>query len=151
MYIFPNEKKLKEYVQAFFSSYIFAHINRDLLPYIKDHHEKGHKIVLVTEVMEPLAKEFQKYLKAKGCISTLLEKKNRIYTGSIKQLCWKETKAIEATNYANQHHINLNKSYAYADSHHDIPLLEIVWHPMTVNPQPKLVVEAKKRDWTILF
>jgi phosphoserine phosphatase len=44
----------------------------------------------------------------------------------------------------------MEKSYFYSDSLNDLPLLEVVTHPIATNPDPRLRAEAEKRQWPIL-
>lgn len=37
----------------------------------------------------------------------------------------------------------------FTDSIHDLPLLELVGHPVAVNPDPRLRIVARQRGWTI--
>lgn len=41
-------------------------------------------------------------------------------------------------------------SYFYSDSHNDLPLLELVSHPIATNPDPILTAYAQQRSWPIL-
>ena len=45
--------------------------------------------------------------------------------------------------------IDLENSYAYSDSHHDIPLLEAVGNPRVINPDTLLQLYAQKKHWPI--
>ncbi|MGH7338800.1 MAG: HAD family hydrolase, partial [Myxococcota bacterium] len=44
---------------------------------------------------------------------------------------------------------DLTKSYAYADSLSDLPMLESVGHPVAVNPDPRLRRIARERRWAV--
>jgi len=48
-----------------------------------------------------------------------------------------------------QFDLNLAKSYFYTDSAEDMPLMEIVGHPIAINPDPKLSNFAFQNDWPI--
>ena len=50
---------------------------------------------------------------------------------------------------ATRAHINLPQSYAYSDSITDLPMLELVGHPVAVNPDKELAREAREREWEI--
>ena len=45
---------------------------------------------------------------------------------------------------------SFKKSYFYSDSINDAPLLELVNEPVAVNPESKLNLMAKKRNWRII-
>ncbi len=52
-----------------------------------------------------------------------------------------------------QHQTTLDsfeRSYFYSDSHNDIPLLELVSHPVATNPNAQLSAHAQARGWPIL-
>ena len=45
---------------------------------------------------------------------------------------------------------SFERTYFYSDSHNDIPLLELVSHPVATNPDPKLMAHAQKSGWPIV-
>jgi len=57
---------------------------------------------------------------------------------------------ISILKLAASHHIDLDESSAYSDSATDIPMLEVVGHPVVVNPDRALAKEAKERGWEVL-
>jgi hypothetical protein len=46
--------------------------------------------------------------------------------------------------------IDLARSYAYSDSITDLPMLELVGHPVAVNPDRPLLRIARERDWEVV-
>ena len=49
------------------------------------------------------------------------------------------------------HRIDLARSWFYTDSITDLPLLELVGHPVVTNPDPRLYREAARRRWPVRF
>ena len=45
---------------------------------------------------------------------------------------------------------SFERSYFYSDSHNDLPLLELVSHPIATNPDPILAAHAQARGWPVL-
>ena len=45
---------------------------------------------------------------------------------------------------------SFERSYFYSDSHNDLPLLELVSHPIATNPDPILAAHASERGWPVL-
>lgn len=45
---------------------------------------------------------------------------------------------------------DFNESYFYSDSINDLPLLEVVTHPIVTNPSPSLLKVAQERKWPVL-
>jgi len=58
------------------------------------------------------------------------------------------TKA-EALHQLESEGLDLSASYAYSDSHTDLPLLEAVGNPVAVNPDRELRKVAEEREWPI--
>jgi len=46
-----------------------------------------------------------------------------------------------------RHGLDLGQSYAYSDSHTDVPMLELVGHPVVVNPDRRLAKIARAEGW----
>jgi hypothetical protein len=45
--------------------------------------------------------------------------------------------------------IDLAESFAYSDSYTDAPMLEVVGHPVAVNPDRPLLKLAREREWEV--
>jgi HAD superfamily hydrolase (TIGR01490 family) len=59
-------------------------------------------------------------------------------------------KAQAMRDVAERDGIDLDASFAYTDSHTDLPMLEVVGNPVAVNPERELREIAEERDWPIL-
>jgi hypothetical protein len=46
--------------------------------------------------------------------------------------------------------IDLANSYAYSDSITDLPMLELVGHPVAVNPDSELLRVARQEGWRVM-
>lgn len=46
--------------------------------------------------------------------------------------------------------IELAESSAYSDSYTDLPMLEVVGHPVAVNPDRVLAKVAREREWEVM-
>jgi phosphoserine phosphatase len=70
------------------------------------------------------------------------------YTGNVKGTpCYREGKIERLRAWMAEHDETLAGSWCYSDSHNDIPLLEIVDHPVAVNPDEMLREHAQSRGW----
>src|SRR5204862_7604881 len=47
--------------------------------------------------------------------------------------------------------LDLASSYAYSDSITDLPMLELVGHPVAVNPDRELARVARQREWEVRY
>jgi len=53
-------------------------------------------------------------------------------------------------SFARRRNLDLSRSYAYADSISDLPMLRAVGNPVAVNPDPPLAAIAREEDWQTL-
>lgn len=75
---------------------------------------------------------------------------NRL-TGRLREpLTFGEGKVYWMKKWATERDVDLSLSYFYSDDAVDMPLLEIVAHPIAVNPHRPLRKIAKARQWPIL-
>lgn len=76
------------------------------------------------------------------------------YTGKILGTpSFKAGKVIRVNSWlASLNHTlaDFDASYFYSDSTNDLPLLEVVTHPIVTNPSPSLLSIAEQRKWPVL-
>jgi phosphoserine phosphatase len=61
-----------------------------------------------------------------------------------------ESRAAWLTWYSGRHGIDLGKSFAYADSHSDLPMLRSVNNAVAVSPDVHLQRYARSNRWPIV-
>ncbi len=52
-------------------------------------------------------------------------------------------KSIDLRDFCEKYNIDLDKSFAYGDTHGDITMLELVGHPKAINPSLELLTNIK--------
>jgi HAD superfamily hydrolase (TIGR01490 family) len=115
-----------------------------------EHLNAGEEVWLITASPREMADLIAKRLGFTGALGTVAEVKDGIYTGNLEgNLLHGEEKAIIVNRLAKAENIDLRNSYAYSDSHHDIPLLEAVGKPRVINPDTQLQVKALRDHWPI--
>ena len=76
------------------------------------------------------------------------------YTGKIQGTpSFKHGKVLRVNTWLKSLNLNLkdfDESYFYSDSINDLPLLEVVTHPIVTNPSPSLLNVAQERNWPVL-
>jgi len=116
----------------------------------KDHISEGREVWLVTAAPQELGDVIAKELGLTGAIGTKVERKNGILTGKlVGKPIHGPTKKSAIKELAKTRNLSLRKSYAYSDSHNDLPMLTAVGHPVAVNPDKILTRYAKAADWPI--
>ena len=116
----------------------------------QQHVAAGREVWLITAAPQEMGEEIAKRLGLTGALGTRLVKVDGILTGEIdgKPLHGKE-KAKALKKLAKERGFSLKKSFAYSDSHNDLPLLSMVGHPVAVNPDKLLKIYAKSAGWKI--
>ncbi len=124
------------------------------LDLVEQHLANGDLCAIVTAtnhfVTAPIARAFG----VPHLIATDIEYRNGRYTGKIQGVpSFKEGKVTRVNAWLAQMGATLNDfeaSYFYSDSPNDIPLLEVVTHPIATNPSPTLRQYAQAKGWQIL-
>jgi HAD superfamily hydrolase (TIGR01490 family) len=117
---------------------------------IASHRSAGRDVIIIsssgTEVVEPIGARLGVDL----ALGTQMEIIDGKYTGEILFYAYGEGKAQAMRELAETRGIDLATSYAYTDSHTDLPMLELVGFPTAVNPDSELRRIATEREWPIL-
>lgn len=117
---------------------------------IASHQEAGRDVIVIsssgTEVVEPICER----LGVDRAVGTQLEIIDGKYSGEILFYAYGEGKAEAMRDLAAEFGYDLTRSYAYTDSHTDLPMLEVVGNPVAVNPDDELRAIAEERDWPIV-
>jgi len=133
----------------------------DALARVAWHAGEGHKIVMVSGTLEPLADEaaraIEDELAASGIFpairvcATRLEEIDGRWTGRILgEAMFGKAKLRAALRIAEEMKLDLAHCYAYADNSSDRWLLEAVGRPIAVNPSNDLAQLARIRAWAVL-
>ena len=143
-------KDLKDLVDEVYEKHIRLKLWPETVRLAKDHITEGREVWLVTAAPQELGDVIAKRLGLTGAIGTKVERKNGILTG---QLVGKPihgpAKRVAIKELAKTRNLSLKRSYAYSDSHNDLPMLTAVGHPVAVNPDKVLTRYAKAADWPI--
>jgi HAD superfamily hydrolase (TIGR01490 family) len=121
----------------------------EALELIHDHRAAGRLVCIVSsspeEIVEPLARmlHVDRWIATKPGIS------EGLYTGELEFYCYGPYKADAIRELAADLGIDLKGSFSYSDSVTDLPMLEVVGHPIVVNPDRELRKVARDRGWQI--
>jgi alcohol-forming fatty acyl-CoA reductase len=115
---------------------------------IKDHRAAGHRTVLMTGAIEPFTSPFRPLFDT--VVAARLMIRDGRFTGYLETPpLVGEARAAWLRDYAAAEEADLKVSYAYADSHTDLPLLRAVGNPVAVNPDVALYRVAYKKRWPV--
>lgn len=123
------------------------YIPEDIKNQIKQDNQAGYHTVLLSGNYDLILNPFQE-IGFDSIIGTISSKDGTLLSSSEVEVIIQQGKADQI-----KHHFpnaDLSESKAYADSGYDIPILELVGHPVAVSPDSKLRDYATKRQWDIL-
>jgi HAD superfamily hydrolase (TIGR01490 family) len=117
----------------------------------REHRDKGHRTVIATAAGEYIAERVRAQLGADDCIATPTPIKGQHMSSEVMgPMAFMEGKLQMAVEYCAAQGVDLADCWFYSDSASDLPLLQAVGHPVVVNPQLKLRLAVKDRDWPLL-
>jgi phosphoserine phosphatase len=116
------------------------------------HLESGHRVVLVTGTLAPLARAIACHLPCGVEVrATELEMKDDQFTGRLSgtHLSFEEKVRVTRREAARSD-LDLSTSFAYGNEMSDAGMLDSVGHPAAVNASWRLDRKARGRGWTVL-
>ena len=146
-----SEDRLRLLGEEVFDKILKPRIYPGTLNLIKRSKAQGHLQVMVTGGIDHITRPVVEYLGFDDFVANRLEIQDHKATGRLeKPFIGGANKARWVQQYAEAHGIDLNRSFAYADSGSDLPLLSVVGNPCAVNPDRSLRTLAKSYEWPIL-
>lgn len=119
---------------------------------IAEHRAAGRRVFIVSASPEEIVQPLAEYLGADEAIASRAQvDEDGRYTGEMAFYAYGPFKAEAMQALAVAEDIDLAASYAYSDSYTDAPMLEVVGHPVVVNPDRVLLKLARERDWEVRY
>lgn len=114
------------------------------------HRQAGHQVILVTGAPDFLIEPLAKFLGVTTVFAAKPEQRDSGYTGAlIPPLPYGHGKRELILAHARTMGLDLAGSYAYGDSPGDHDLLELVGHPLVVNPIRGMARTAQRLGWPV--
>ena len=131
---------------------IAARLSSQARACVQEHQAQGHEIIILTGSLSFLMQPLKEELGADWLIATALAREDHCFTGEITGLHPRgENKRRLILSHPQLGGWDLARSYAYGDDIQDFPLLEIIGHPVAVNPSWRLKRLALKNRWPIRY
>src|SRR5918995_1573220 len=121
-------------------------------PVIDDHRTAGRPLVLATTTPDDMIRPLADRLGFDDLVATRygVDGDGR-YDGTIDgEFVWGKGKLRAVRAWADDHLVDLDKSWAYSDSYYDAALLGAVGQPVAVNPDPRMMGLALLRRWPVV-
>ena len=143
-------EELRELVAEAMEPILRPLVYAEPLKLVKQHHERGEKVYIVSASLQEIVDAIAADLGFDGALGTVIEVKDGKYTGRPERSLHAEAKAECVRAVAEREGYDLAECTAYSDSHTDLPFLEVVGHPIVVNPDRALRRIAAERGWPVL-
>ena len=115
------------------------------------HRRAGDTLLIITATNRFITEPIAEALGVEHLIATEPEFTNGRYTGEVTGLpSYAAGKVERLRAWMAEFGAGLEDSWFYSDSHNDLPLLEIVTHPVAVDPDQVLRKESLKRNWPVI-
>lgn len=139
--------------EALTEGQVVPNLRADVVDRLRQHQADGHLVALVSGTFAPFLETIARRLGVEHAIGTPLEVREGRYTGRIvPPLCQGEGKPHRVQAFLAQQDLGVDwaASFAYADRDTDLPLLNLVHHPVAVYPDERLLAYAQAQDWPII-
>jgi len=146
--------ELAQWHEVFMAEVIRPAIRDNAIELVQEHMARGDLCAIVTAtndfVTAPIARAFG----IPHLIATIAEARRGRYTGRIQGVpSFQAGKIVRVDEWLAGMGLArdaFQESYFYSDSSNDLPLLEVVTHPIVTNPSPALREVAHERGWKVL-
>lgn len=149
-YAGANLAEMERYVDEKLSAHILDRTSADALRRIRAHREAGHTTILITGVIRPLTRPFEGLFDHIVAADLGVDDDGNCTGFLTGPPMVGESRSAWLDHYAALHGVDLSKSFAYADSHVDLPMLRAVGHPVAVSPDIGLMRAARNSSWSII-
>lgn len=144
-------EQLHEYRREFVSERITPMILEKGKALVNEHKSRGDEVLVITSTIEFVTRPIVDLFGIETLIAPDPEIVNNQYTGKIVGVpSFAEGKVIRLKKWLAETNQSLEQSHFYSDSHNDLPLLNIVDHPVAVDPDPRLLAKANEKNWRII-
>jgi HAD superfamily hydrolase (TIGR01490 family) len=139
---------------AEFAESIRPRIPADSIALVREHRDAGRRCALVTATTRFVAEPFARLLGLSEVLATEPARDEAgHYTGEIIGVpCFRHDKLTHVNAWLAREGAgwgDVQRSWFYSDSMHDLPLLQAVSDPVAVNPDPRLQAHAEAAGWPI--
>lgn len=118
---------------------------------INKHQQQGDILLVITATNKFVTEPIVELYGINHLLATTPEFLGERYTGNVAGTpCFQEGKITRLNEWLQVTGYSLDDSWFYSDSHNDLLLLQLVEHPVAVNPDEKLKQYAEKSNWPII-
>ncbi len=143
-------EQVRTIVETTYDSIIDPVVFAEARDLIAMHQEQGRDVIIISSSGHDIVDIIGQRLGVDRSVGTAVDIVDGRYTGEITFYAYAEGKAQAVRALAEEHGYDLTTSFAYSDSHTDLPMLEAVGYPHAVNADTRLRQVAVERGWPLL-
>lgn len=145
-----NVDMLTGRMDQFYEQWVKPKIAVSMLETIHRLKSEHYHIILLSGTLDFLTKVLCDKLELHAGIGSALEIRNQKFTGRMTGIYPIHNGKVHLLHrYLKGQPVDWQASCAFGDSYWDIPLLNLVGHPVAVHPDVALRKEAKRRGWSV--
>lgn len=141
---------LTEFVDTAMAPYMLDRMSPEAIRRVRAHRAAGHTTILITGVIRPLTRPLEPLFDVIVAADLATDAQGRCTGFLAGPPMVGESRSAWLRHYASLHGIDLAQSYAYADSHVDLPMLQAVGFPVAVGPDLGLARAARTSGWSVV-
>ena len=131
--------------------YLIDAIRPEIYSEIRFHKLNNAEIVILSSAVMQICKPLGSHIGADNVICTVMEVADGVFTGwPVDKFCFEEEKKIRLKQYCEKNNHSLSEAYYYGDSISDLAALEVVGHPVCVQPDRKLSRATLGKGWRVI-
>ncbi len=141
--------ELDTLVDEVITPHVLERVSGAALRRIREHRAAGHHTVLLTGAVRPLTRPLAPLFDHVVAAELGVDAHGRATGFLAAPPLVGESRAAWLVRYAEVNGFDLSRSYGYADSHSDLPLLRAVGKPTAVSPDVPLYRAARAARWPV--
>ena len=141
--------ELNALVDEVVTPHVLERVSGAALRRVREHRDAGHHTVLLTGAVRPLTRPLGPLFDHIVAAELAVDAHGRATGFLAAPPLVGESRAAWLVRYAEVNGFDLARSYGYADSHSDLPLLRAVGRPTAVSPDVPLYRAARAARWPV--
>jgi alcohol-forming fatty acyl-CoA reductase len=141
--------ELDELVDEVITPHVLERVSAAALRRVREHRAAGHHTVLLTGAVRPLTRPLQPLFDHIVAAELAVDARGRATGFLAAPPLVGESRAAWLVRYAEVNGYDLARSYGYADSLSDLPMLRAVGRPTAVSPDVPLYRAARATRWPV--
>ncbi|MCA0975286.1 HAD-IB family hydrolase [Halomonas denitrificans] len=151
----PLADNSMEQLAAWHQQFMVSKIEPNILPLAEEliarHRTRGDTLLIITATNRFITAPIAERLGIDELIAVEPEIQDGRYTGRVSGTpSFQQGKVTRLQQWLDTRDDTLDSAWFYSDSHNDLPLLEMIDHPVAVDPDPALREVAEARGWKII-